>query len=77
MHPIIIGLDLAKHVFQIPGVDATGKVIRRTEATPVRIDCIFTKLPSYVVGMEACGIATYWGREPTALDHQVKLMPTL
>ncbi len=75
MHPTIIGLDLAKHVFQAHGVDAAGKAVLRKKLRRSELIAFFAKLPSCVVGIEACGTAHYWGRELTALGHQVKLMP--
>lgn len=75
MHPTIIGLDLAKHIFQAHGVDAAGKAVLRKKLRRSELIAFFAKLPSCVVGMEACGTAHYWGRELTALGHQVKLMP--
>jgi transposase len=70
-----IGLDLAKNVFQVHGLDPQGKVLvrrplRRTEVLP-----FFAKLSPCLVGMEACATAHYWGRELTKLGHTVKLMP--
>src|SRR6202158_5292564 len=70
-----IGLDLAKSVFQVHGVDATGqagvrKSLRRSQMLP-----FFAKLPSCLVGMEACGTSHYWGREIGKLGHEVRLMP--
>lgn len=75
MHPTIIGLDLAKHVFQAHGIDAAGKAVLRKKLRRSELIAFFAKLPSCVVGIEACGTAHYWGRELTALGHQVKLMP--
>ncbi|WP_398471491.1 IS110 family transposase [Tardiphaga sp.] len=75
MHSTIIGLDLAKHVFQAHGVDAAGAVFLRKKLRRSELIAFFTKLPPCVVGIEACGTAHYWGRELTALGHQVKLMP--
>lgn len=75
MHPTIVGLDLAKHVFQAHGVDAAGKAVLRKKLRRSELIAFFAKLPSCVVGIEACGTAHYWGRELTALGHQVKLMP--
>src|ERR1700687_3382620 len=70
-----IGLDLAKSVFQVHGVDATGqagvrKSLRRSQMLP-----FFAKLPSCLVGMEACGTSHYWARELIKLGHEVRLMP--
>ena len=75
MHPTIIGLDLAKHIFQAHGIDAAGKAVLRKKLRRSELIAFFAKLPPCVVGMEACGKAHYWGRELTALGHQVKLMP--
>lgn len=75
MHPTIIGLDLAKHIFQVHGVDAAGKAVPRKKLRRSELIAFFAKLPSCVVGIEACGTAHYWDRELTALSHQVKLMP--
>ena len=75
MYPTIIGLDLAKHVFQAHGVDAAGKAVLRKKLRRSELIAFFARLPSCVVGIEACGTAHYWGRELTALGHQVKLMP--
>ena len=75
MHPTIIGLALAKHVFQAHGVDAAGKAGFRKKLRRSELIAFFAKLPSCVVGIEACGTAHYWGRELAALGHQVKLMP--
>ena len=70
-----IGLDLAKHVFQVHGVDATGavgvrKALRRAQVLP-----FFAKLPPCLVGIEACGTSHYWARELIRLGHEVRLMP--
>jgi transposase len=70
-----VGLDLAKHVFQVHCTDASGQVIvakalRRRELLP-----FFASLPPCLVGMEACGSAHHWGRELSALGHEVKLIP--
>jgi transposase len=75
MHPTTIGLDLAKHVFQVHGVDAAGKVIIRKKLRRSELVEFFKKLPACLVGMEACGTAHYWGRELSSLGHDVRLMP--
>ncbi len=72
---ITVGLDLAKNVFQVHGIDDQGKVhvrrsLRRAEMLP-----FFTKLAPCLVGMEACGTAHHWARELMKLGHTVKLMP--
>jgi transposase len=75
MHITTIGLDLAKSVFQVHGVDAGGrhplkKKLRRAEVLP-----FFAGLPPCLVGMEACATAHHWARELSALGHEVRLMP--
>ena len=70
-----IGLDLAKKVFQVHGVDAEGKVIVARKLRRKEVLAFFAKLPPCLVGMEACGSAHYWAREITKLGHTVKLMP--
>ena len=58
-----IGLDLAKKVFQVHGVDAEGKVVVARKLRRKQVLAFFAKLAPCVVGMEACGSAHYWGRE--------------
>ena len=70
-----IGLDLAKSVFQVHGIDAAGKIIVRKRLRRGEILHFFTELPPCLVGMEACSTAHYWGRELSKLGHRVKLMP--
>ena len=70
-----IGLDLAKSVFQVHGVDATGRVVVRKSLRRAQMLPFFAKLPSCLVGMEACGTSHYWARELIKLGHQVRLMP--
>jgi transposase len=70
-----IGLDLAKHVFQVHGVDAEGATVLRKQLRRARVLSFFSRLPRCVVGMEACGTAHYWARELRALGHEVRLMP--
>jgi transposase len=70
-----IGLDLAKKVFQVHGVDAEGKVVVSRKLRRKEVLAFFAKLPPCLVGMEACGSAHYWAREITKLGHTVKLMP--
>src|SRR5215475_3497709 len=68
-----IGLDLAKKVFQVHGVDAEGKVVVARKLRRKEVLAFFAKLPPCLVGMEACGSAHYWGREIAKLGHTVKL----
>lgn len=70
-----IGLDLAKQVFQVHGVDATGAAVLRKRLTRSKVLSFFTKLPPCVVAMEACGSAHYWARELRKLGHEVRLIP--
>jgi transposase len=70
-----IGLDLAKRVFQVHGIDAAGKVVVRKALRRAQVLPFFAKLPPCLVGMEACGTSHHWARELTRLGHEVKLMP--
>jgi transposase len=70
-----IGLDLAKHWFQVHGVDADGRVVVRRRLWRSGVTTYFRSLEPCLVGMEACATAHYWARELTALGHMVRLMP--
>jgi len=70
-----IGIDLAKKVFQVHGVDAEGKVVVARKLRRKEVLAFFAKLAPCLVGMEACGSAHYWAREIAKLGHTVKLMP--
>ena len=70
-----IGIDLAKKVFQVHGVDADGKVIVARKLRRKEVLAFFAKLAPCLVGMEACGSAHNWAREIAKLGHTVKLMP--
>jgi transposase len=70
-----IGLDLAKHVFQVHGIDPQGAVAVRKQLRRGAVMEFFAGLAPCVVGIEACGSAHYWAREIAALGHDVKLMP--
>jgi transposase len=70
-----IGLDLAKNVFQIHGIDATGEVVVRKTLRRSQMLPFFEKLPPCLIGAEACGTSHHWGRELTKLGHEVRLMP--
>ena len=70
-----IGLDLAKSVFQVHGVDAGGQVIVRRQLKRRYVLTFFQKLSPCLVGIEACGSAHHWSRELQALGHTVRLMP--
>src|ERR1700692_296398 len=70
-----IGLDLAKRVFQVHGIDATGQVVVRKSLRRSQMLPFFAKLPSSLVGMEARGTSHHWARELIKLGHEVRLMP--
>lgn len=69
-----IGIDLAKQVFQIHGVDRASKVQIRKQLRRSRMLDYFSKLPPCLIGMEACSSAHYWARELSKLGHDVRLM---
>ncbi len=73
--PIMIGLDLAKNVFQVHGVSANGTVVCRRQLRRAQLLMFFSRLKPCLVGMEACAGAHHWGREIAALGHEVRLMP--
>src|SRR5271166_6564565 len=70
-----IGLDIAKTVFQLHGVDTAGQVVVRQRLTRGRVLAFFEKLTTCLVGIEACGNSHYWARELMARGHEVRLMP--
>jgi len=70
-----IGLDIAKSVFQVHGIDADDGVVVRRQLRRAQVLPFFKKQQSCLVGIEACATAHHWAREITALGHEVKLMP--
>src|SRR6202047_1233643 len=70
-----IGLDIAKNVFQVHGIDAAVKVVVRKQLRRGQMMKFFAALPPCLIGMEACASAHYWARELTKLGHEVRLMP--
>ena len=70
-----IGLDIAKTVFQVHGVDGEGRVVLRRKVRRDKLLALFTELEPCLVGMEACATGHYWARELMALGHEVRLMP--
>jgi hypothetical protein len=70
-----IGLDIAKSVFQVHGIDAVGQVVIRRQLKRRYVLAFFQKLPSCLIGMEACASSHHWSRELQALGHTVRLMP--
>ena len=76
MHTVTtIGLDIAKSVFQVHGIDAQGKVVIRRQLRRRYVLAFFEKLPPCLVGIEACASSHHWSRELQALGHTVRLMP--
>ena len=69
------GLDIAKSVFQVHGVDAAGQVVIRRQLKRRYVLAFFQKLSPCLVGIEACASSHYWSRELQALGHSVRLMP--
>ena len=70
-----VGLDLAKSVFQVHAVDASGGTVVRKALRRAQVLPFFAKLPRCLIGMEACGTSHYWARELARLGHEVRLMP--
>ena len=75
MKPITIGLDIAKSVFHLHGVDAAGAVVLRKRLRRREVVSFFAALEPCLIGIEACGGAHHWGRELSALGHEVRLLP--
>ncbi|HTU45817.1 MAG TPA: IS110 family transposase [Bryobacteraceae bacterium] len=70
-----IGVDVAKHVFQLHGVDAAGEVVLRRRLRRSQIAVFFSSLRPCLIGMEACGTGHFWAREIAGFGHDVRLMP--
>src|SRR5918993_4438362 len=70
----VIGLDLAKSVFQVHGADGAGRALLRRQLRRREVREFFAKLAPVLIGMVACGGAHYWARELELLGHRVKLM---
>ena len=70
-----IGLDIAKSVFQVHGVDAQGNAVIRRQLKRRAVLAFFEKLPPCLIGIEACASSHHWSRELKALGHTVRLMP--
>jgi transposase len=69
-----VGLDLAKNVFQVHGVNAHGKVVLRRQLRRDQVAAFFANLPACLIGMEACSSAHHWARKLQVLGHTVRLM---
>jgi transposase len=72
---IRIGLDTSKHVFQLHGVDAQGKVVLRRQLRRAQLEPFLAALAPTLIGLEACGASHHWARRLSALGHQVRLLP--
>jgi transposase len=70
-----IGLDIAKNVFQVHGIDAAEKIVVRKQLRRKQMMPFFADLAPCLVGMEACATSHHWARELTRLGHEVRLMP--
>jgi transposase len=75
MQVTTIGLDIAKNLFQVHGVDEHGRVILSKRLARAKVLAVFANLPRCLIGLEACGGAHYWARQLTRLGHEVRLMP--
>ncbi len=75
MHITTIGIDLAKSVFQIHGVDAEGNVVLKKKLRRGAVLTFLCDLPPCLIGMEACATSHHWAREIGALGHEVRLIP--
>ena len=74
MNVTTVGIDLAKSVFQVHGVDARGKAVLRRQLRREQVAAFFVNLPPCLIGMEACASAHYWGRTLERFGHTVRLM---
>ena len=74
MQIVRVGLDLAKYVFEVHGVDARGKVVLRRTLRRDTVSSFFANLPSCLIGMEASNGAHYWARVLSGLGHEVRLI---
>jgi transposase len=72
---VTIGLDIAKSVFQVHGIDGEGQVVVQKRLTRRKLLPFFERLSPCLVGLEACAAAHHWGRELSKLGHDVRLMP--
>jgi len=73
----IIGVDLAKSVFQVHGATASGKLVFRKKLSRGQFLKFLSEQPTCVVAMEACASSHYWGREILKLGHDVRLIPPI
>jgi transposase len=75
MRVATIGLDLAKYVFQVHGIDDAGTVVVRKRLKRSEVAAFFAGLQPCLVGMEACSTSHHWAREIASFGHTVRLMP--
>jgi len=75
VHAVTIGLDIAKSVFQVHGVDGTGEVVLRRQLRRSQVLPFFAKQQACLIGIEACASSHFWARELAKFGHQVRLMP--
>jgi len=73
-HITLLGIDIAKNVFELRGVDESGKAILKKRLTRSKFVEFIAKLPACTIAMEACGGANYWSRKFTTFGHEVKLI---
>src|SRR4249919_1691279 len=73
MQVTTIGLDIAKNVLQVHGIDAKEKVVVRKQLRRRQVIAFFAALPPCLIGMEACATAHYWARELRKLGHEVRV----
>jgi len=69
-----LGIDLAKNIFQLHGINQRGKVVLARKVTRTKLLDVIAKLPCCLIGLEACSSSHYWAREFEKLGHTVKLM---
>ena len=69
-----VGIDLAKNVFQVHGIDERGKAVLKKQLKRAQMAPFFVNLPACLIGMEACGSAHHWARKLQAMGHTVRLM---
>jgi transposase len=75
MNPTMIGLDIAKAIFQVHGVDENNQTVLRRRLYRLDLLAFFSKLPPCLVGIEACSGAHHWARELVKMGHDVRLIP--
>ena len=74
MNTTTVGIDLAKNVFQVHGIDPQGKVVLKKQLKRAQVAPFFANLPVCLIGMEACGSAHHWARKLQTMGHTVRLM---